>query len=109
MTRITNNHFGRVIATVASTVVFDSNLASADSRGGPNMEFDVRAGAEFDVIMGAEGVVCIVAKSGHIVWKHPAWESSESESLTDDGTEGMLGEETETETESDTELETETE
>ena len=103
-----NKGFVRIIATVASEVLFDSNEpVDRDSEGGENNPYG--SDPEIDVVDGAEGVICVVAKSGRILWKNPAWESSDSEGSTEEETESEsdLGTETETEAWDETGAETE--
>jgi hypothetical protein len=95
-----NKGFVRIIATVALEVLFDRNEpVDRASEGGENNPYG--SNIEIDVVDGAEGVICVVAKSGRILWKNPAWESSDSEDSTKEETELESDLETETETETE--------
>ena len=55
--------------------------AGVEGGAGGEGGMDGSAGeSEIDVIVGPEGVICVLSKAGYILWKNPAWEeASDSE------------------------------
>ncbi len=110
MTSVTNNKsVGRIIATVASEVLFDSQEEYPDDEndvGEEDNDLPDRV-LEVEVVADAGGVICVVSQAGRILWKDPYWETSDTNSLAKDGAETK--DETEAWAEEGSETETETE